>query len=623
MREADFLLLVLFFFCFLAAPRQARAQNMADSPFTIRISCGSSHNILPPGTNAMWSKDAYYSGGSAANASVRSGFTPADLSTLRYFQISDGPENCYNMTVQNGHYVIRLFFAYGQVDNSNKEPLFDISVEGTLVHSLKQGWSSTPDLSYAEFRAHITDEAATICFHSTGHGNPSVLSIEVLQILDDAYDIKQNFTILKTVERISCGSKESKFGVEYSANVWGGDRFWATDKDLDMALGTSISTAHSIQHVNEAPDLIPEAVFQSASQTLPGSALMYYLDVEPNQNYSIWFYFAEIDPSVTVKEQRIFDILVNGNPIFSEVDIIGLAGSPYTAVILKAFIPIDGKLLTLRFSPLQGGILINGFEIFQVIRTEFKTTDTEVWALQSLKKSLGLPPRLGWNGDPCVPQEHPWNGVDCQFNYGRGSWSIDGLDLDNQGIKGFLTSDISLLQSLQSLNLSGNSISGGIPPTIGNLSNLEILDFSFNRFNGSIPGTLGSLTHLRKLFLNGNFLSGEVPAVLGAGPIRGASFNFSGNPGLCGIPGLKSCHNTLSRGSMAAVLVSTVVVVLIGGLCAFVIYKRRQNIARAQRLSTAREAPYAKSRIGNVATKDVQMAKPARERYVPHYMQHS
>lgn len=617
MREV-ILVAVLFF----AAHRQACAQNMADTPFTVRLSCGSSENILPPGTNVMWSKDKFYSAGSAANASVRSGYTPAEVSTLRYFQISDGPENCYNITVQNGHYVIRLYFAYGQVDNSNKEPLYDISLEGTLVHSLKQGWSSTPDLSYTEFRAFITDEAATICFHSTGHGNPAVLSIEVLQILDDAYDIKQNFTILKTLQRISCGSKESKFGVDYSANVWGGDRFWATDRDLDMGMGTSISTTHAIQHSNEAPNLVPEAVFQSASQTAAGYPLVYYLDVEPNQNYSIWFYFAEIDPLITGKEQRIFDILVNGNLIFSEVDIIGKAGSPHAGVILNAFLPIDGKFLTLKFNPRRGGILINGFEIFQVIRTEFKTTNKEVWALQSLKRSLGLPPRLGWNGDPCVPQEHPWNGVDCHFDYGKGSWSIDGLDLDNQGLKGSLTSDISLLSNLQSLNLSGNGISGGIPLAIGDLSNLEFLDLSFNRLNGSIPETFGSLTHLRKLFLNGNILSGEVPAVLGAGPIHGASFNFSGNPDLCGIPGLRSCHK-LSRGSVAAILVSAIVVMLIGGVCAFVFYKRHQNIARAQRLSTAREAPYAKSRIGNVAMRDLQMAKAGRERYVPHYMQHS
>lgn len=592
---------------------------MGDPPFAIRISCGSSQNVLASDTNMMWSKDDYYTGGSTANVSVRSGYAP-ELSTLRYFMLSDGSENCYNLTLPNGHYVIRIFFAFGQVDNSNKEPLFDISLEGTLVHSLKQGWSFTADLSYAEFRTFITDEAATACFHSTGHGNPSVLSVEALQILEDAYDIKEKFTILKTVKRISCGSNESKYGFDYNANTWGGDRYWETDKGLDMGFSTSLSTTRSIQRASEAPNLVPEAVYQSASTTKPGSELTFIFEVESNQNYSMWFYFAEIDSGVTEAGQRIFDIAVNGNPIFSEFDIIGQAGNAFTGIVRNSTIQVAGKIMTLTFSPRQGGILINGFEIFQVIRTEYATLKQEVWALQELKRSLGLPSRLGWNGDPCVPQEHPWNGVDCQFNYDGGSWSIDGLDLDNQGVKGFLTDDISQLGKLKSLNLSGNSIYGRIPSSIGNLMDLEVLDLSYNSFNGSIPDTLGRLTHLRKLFLNGNLLSGEVPPVLGAGPIHGASFNFSGNPALCGIPGLPSCHNKkLAKGSVAAVVISAIILVVVGIFCAFIIYKRRKNIARAQQLSTARDAPYAKSRTNSV--KDVQMSKPVHGRYVPHYLQ--
>lgn len=50
-----------------------------------------------------------------------------------------------------------------------------------------------------------------------------------------------------------------------------------------------------------------------------------------------------------------------------------------------------------------------------------------VRALQALKTSLGLPLRLGWNGDPCVPQQHPWSGADCQFDRTSGRWVIDGL----------------------------------------------------------------------------------------------------------------------------------------------------------------------------------------------------
>lgn len=613
--------LIVVLFLLLAVHRQVTAQSMADPPFALRISCGSPRNVLIPNTNVMWSKDENFSGGSAANISLRSGYAP-ELSTLRYFKLSDGPENCYNVSLPNGHYVIRLYFAFGQVDNSNEEPIFDVSLEGTLVHSLKQGWSLNPALSYVEARIFITDEAATACFHSTGHGNPAVLSVETLQILDDAYGTKRNYTILKTVKRISCGSKESNYGVEINANVWGGDRYWATDKILEKTISFSINTVNSIQGASEPPNLVPEAVYQSASSTSVGSDLSYVFEVEPNQNYSIWFYFAEIELGITKKGQRVFDISVNGYPVFNEFDIVGQAGGPFTAVVLNSSVAVDGRFLYLDLKARQGGILINGFEIFQVITTEYTTFNQEVWALQALKRSLGLPSRLGWNGDPCVPQEHPWNGVNCQFNHDGGGWSIHGLDLDNQGVKGFLSDDVSVLGRLESLNLSSNNIYDGIPSNIGNLMDLQILDLSYNKLNGSIPGTLGRLTRLRKLFLNGNLLSGQVPAVLGAGPITGESFNFSGNPGLCGIPSLPACHDEgLSKGSVAGVLISVIVLVLVSAVCAVVIYKRRKNIARAQQLSTARDAPYAKSRIA--LGRDVQMSKPVREPYVPHYMQQS
>lgn len=48
-------------------------------------------------------------------------------------------------------------------------------------------------------------------------------------------------------------------------------------------------------------------------------------------------------------------------------------------------------------------------------------------ALKKLKSTLGLPVRLGWNGDPCVPQQHPWSGADCQFDRDSSKWVIDGL----------------------------------------------------------------------------------------------------------------------------------------------------------------------------------------------------
>lgn len=65
--------------------------------------------------------------------------------------------------------------------------------------------------------------------------------------------------------------------------------------------------------------------------------------------------------------------------------------------------------------------------IWTIIDTILSFFTSAVRGLQSLKNALGLPLRLGWNGDPCVPQQHPWSGADCQFDKTSNKWVIDGM----------------------------------------------------------------------------------------------------------------------------------------------------------------------------------------------------
>ncbi|KAL7002990.1 hypothetical protein U1Q18_004150 [Sarracenia purpurea var. burkii] len=82
-----------------------------------------------------------------------------------------------------------------------------------------------------------------------------------------------------------------------------------------------------------------------------------------------------------VHGEGLFNILINVDVVFQDVDIVGISGDLYTALVITA---------------------------------ESKTVPDEVKALQTLKSAMGLPLRFGWNGDPCVPQQHPWTGADCQ-----------------------------------------------------------------------------------------------------------------------------------------------------------------------------------------------------------------
>lgn len=77
-------------------------------PWAVRIACGATADTH--GANGfLWSKDRDYSGGSAASVALNNHKAP-QLNTLRYFSVSDGGENCYNITVPVGHYLIRYLW---------------------------------------------------------------------------------------------------------------------------------------------------------------------------------------------------------------------------------------------------------------------------------------------------------------------------------------------------------------------------------------------------------------------------------------------------------------------------------------------------------------------------------
>ncbi|KAK1257267.1 putative leucine-rich repeat receptor-like protein kinase [Acorus gramineus] len=516
-------------------------------------------------SSTFWYKDFAYTGGRLANA-TRTSYIVPPLQTLRYFPLSDGPENCYNVkNIPNGHYQVRVFFALVGDASFEKEPIFDVSIEGTQIYSLRSGWTSSDDQSFAESWVFISDNSVSLCFHSTGHGDPAVLSIEILQVDDNVYNYGHLWgkgTILRTAKRLTCGSGKSAFDEDYNGNHWGGDRLWTSIKTFGQSSDQSISTENNITLASMSPNFYPMKLYQSAIVSTDNQPdLSFNMDADPNKNYSIWLHFAEIDPRITTEGKRVFDILINGDTAFKNVDIIQIAGAPHASIVLNKTVTVTGRTLTITMHPVNGShAIINAIEIFEIIALESKTAAEEVRALQTLKNSLGLPLRLGWNGDPCVPQQHPWSGADCQFI--GGSWVIDGLGLDNQGLRGVLPSVISKLHHLQTMNL------------------------------------------------NGNFLSGKVPSTLGGRPLHGASFNFTGNAGLCGIPGLTTCGPHLSTRAKLGIG--------FGGLIAFLLmivfltcwWKRRQNILRAQKIAAAREAPYAKARTQ--FTRDVQMTRPYR-----------
>ncbi|KAI7999926.1 putative LRR receptor-like serine/threonine-protein kinase [Camellia lanceoleosa] len=109
---------------------------------------------------------------------------------------------------------------------------------------------------------------------------------------------------------------------------------------------------------------------------------------------------------------------------------------------------------------------------------------------------------------------NPLDGI-LPTTIGNLSTSLENIDADSCGIKGNIPSEIGNITNLAFLNLQQNGLTGFIPSTIKVLGKLQILYLSNNRLQGSIPDDICQLKNMGDLRLNQNELFGLIPECLG------------------------------------------------------------------------------------------------------------
>ncbi|KAI3442577.1 Protein kinase domain-containing protein [Psidium guajava] len=140
------------------------------------------------------------------------------------------------------------------------------------------------------------------------------------------------------------------------------------------------------------------------------------------------------------------------------------------------------------------------------------TNDTDRLALLAFKAEINSDPfgsLHSWNDttDFCR-----WYGVTC----GRRHHRVTVLDLNSQGLSGFVSPHIGNLSFLRELRLQNNSFGREIPPQIGRLRRLRILRLSNNLLTGEIPRNISSCSSLVDFILDFNQLVGGIPVELGS-----------------------------------------------------------------------------------------------------------
>ncbi|KAJ8630997.1 hypothetical protein MRB53_024320 [Persea americana] len=517
-----------------------------------RIDCGGADNFTSQ-FNQSWIADRFYTGGAPAIVAEPHNLLLPQEKTLRFFPISSGKKNCYLVNVPSGRYFIRAFIVYDNYDSELHSPSFDVSVEGTLVFSYRSPWPE--DVSkygaYSDVLAFVNDGEADVCFYSIATDAPVISSLEIIQIdpLSYASSAIGHDTILVNYGRLTCGSNTFGPGFTNDRDMFG--RSWQSDSKLRVKNSNvkAMSTLRNILSTNQAHNYFPNHLYQTAITVKGGGRLEYLFPVDTRLDYLVWFHFAEIDSTVTAAGQRVFDIYINQKNV-SRMDIFKEVGGFTAFEWYYTINNLNSTPLSVKLVPIVGEALISGLENYAMVPPDLATLPSEVTAMRALKESLRVPDRMGWNGDPCAPSTwDAWEGVTCHLNQAKNALVVTQLDLGSQGLKGYISEQISLLTNLVSVNLSSNSLEGTLPSGIGQKS-LAKLDLSGNKFTGTIPESLSS-SNLQLVLLNGNELEGRVLEELYSIGVHGGVIDLSGNKALCGVPTLPACSFFWERGKLS------------------------------------------------------------------------
>ncbi|KAE9595732.1 hypothetical protein Lal_00030538 [Lupinus albus] len=584
-----FLLFPFFFSATTSATTLPPPSTSYPLGFSYHIDCGSSTNTTDI-FNTTWLSDRFFTGGATSIVSEPLRFNHPHEKTLRFFPISSGKKNCYSFPSPSHRFFLRTFVVYDNYDGKSHPPSFDVSVHGTVVFSWRSPWphSVARDGAYSDLIASFpsSDPAALVCFYSFATDSPVISSIEFFAVDPNSYDASStgnSSVILVNYGRLSCGSDQ--WGPGFTNDVDRFGRSWQSDSDFRTRNSNKVaalSTRSDVSGTDQKPNYFPAKLYQTAVTTDEenGSVLEYELSVDAKLDYLIWLHFAEIEMRIRKVGERVFDVFINGENL-TRIDIYKQVGGFAAFTWHHTVKNLSSSVLKVKLVGVVGAPLICGIENYALVPTDPSTVPQQVIAMKALKDSLRVPERMGWNGDPCAPTNwDAWEGVTCRMSKDKTALVISQIDLGSQGLKGFISDQISLLSDLVSLNLSSNSLVGEIPSGLGQRS-LSQLDLSNNQLTGSIPDSIAS-SSLQLVLLNGNLLEGRVPEELYSIGVHGGAIDLSGNKGLCGVPSLPACpmfweNGRLSIPGKIAIGLSCLFVFCVVLLLVFMYIRRRRN----------------------------------------------
>ncbi|VAH98088.1 unnamed protein product [Triticum turgidum subsp. durum] len=463
---------------------------------------------------------------------------PMNWHTLRSFSGDRDARSCYTVgdLVSGLKYLIRAMFMYGNYDNLNRLPIFDLYLGVNYWQTVNI--SATDEMMIYEIISIISDDHVQVCLVDTGSGTPFISSLDLRPLKNNLYPQSDESQGLVLSDRRNFGASDSVI-VRYPDDPY--HRIWMPllSKTAEWSV---ISTDNIVENRSNSFEA-PSAVMQTAVMpTDPSSAFGFIWNAQSSAKnhmpgYVCMVYLAELQhlPRNTVRQ---FNIYLNGElgysggytPSYLFTDVI------YSDKPFYSSHPYNISMNATKTSTLPP--IMNAAEIFSVVSTTGTATIAqEVAAITAVRDTYKV--KKNWMGDPCAPKKYAWDGLRCKY-FESSPPSVTGLNLSSSGLSGNVSFSFANLKGLQYLDLSSNNLTGSIPEILSQLSLLTLLDFTGNQLSGSIPSELLKRTRDDSLIIK-----------------------YDNNPNLC--TNRDSCQPAQknSRSMVAVYVVGTVVAVLL------------------------------------------------------------
>ncbi|GLJ22271.1 hypothetical protein SUGI_0419090 [Cryptomeria japonica] len=447
------------------------ASPVCSQPGFISLDCGGTENYTDDAGIQWMPDDPYINSGQKVNLSNTAvgGEGSRQLTSLRRFP--EKRKSCYQLTpVQIGtKYLLRGTFFYGNHDNLNSPPQFDLLLDADFWYSFS--FSDPNELVVQkEIIFMVKFDPTNVCLarNNLSIGSPIISSLELRPLNHNMYcPVNRDFSLLRIV--YSNYGPQGSSDIRYPDDQF--DRLWYPSSVDFPTITTSMEVSMGVAY-----DQPPSLVMQGAVTSNLNSPSVIDIPLQQSKRYGnlyISAYFAELKADLNATSLREFDFFLDDKKLNSDPIQPKYLQSSNVSVLVPYGIT---NSMAFRFQATNRSTLppiANALEWYrQSSQNQQGTFTKDVEVINIIQQQINY----SYVGDPCLPTQHSWDWLTC-------------------------SNDIS--PRIVILNLASRGLTGSIPAKISSLTALEIIDLENNDLTGTVPAALESKKNLN-LSLSGN-----------------------------------------------------------------------------------------------------------------------